>query len=241
MKFKPIKMKALPCLLLIFIQILFLCRANGQTPNTLTKKEQETGWHLLFDGKTLNGWRKLTDSGWIVENGELKAVGGSIGKQMDIITMDQYDNFELVFEFKISQASNSGVKYLVTNDYPEQKGAYLGLEYQILDDINFVYPDRGELRTLSSLYDLIPATKKPIKPLGKWNTARIIVANHEISHWLNDSNVVRYQRDDAVFKELVKKSKYKNLKNFGKMERGHILLQNEGSPISFRNIKIKKR
>lgn len=224
---------------IIFLQIAFGIGAIAQTPNILTKKDKEAVWLMLFDGKTFDGWRKLANGGWMIKNGELSAIGATNGKQMDLLTTAQFDNFELFFEFKIAKESNSGVKYLVSNDYPGQNGTYLGLEYQILDDVNFKYPERGELRSLSSLYDLIAAGKKKTMPLGHWNTARIIVNNNQISHWLNGYKIIVYDRDNDDFMALIRKSKYKDFKNFGKAKKGHILLQNEGSPISFRNIKIK--
>lgn len=227
------------CFNVVFLQIIFVYAVIAQRPNTLTKKEQKTGWSLLFDGKTFNGWKMLANDGWEISKGELIAIGTANGKQMDLLTVGQFDDFELCFEFKISKESNSGVKYLVSNDYPEQKGVFLGLEYQILDDENFIYPERGIFRSSSSLYDLIPAKKKKIVPLGNWNTARIIVKRNIIQHWLNGFKVLEYDRNNNLFASLVEKSKYRNLENFGKSEKGYILLQNEGSPISFRNIKIR--
>jgi len=223
----------------IFLQFVVCFGLVAQIPNTLTHTEKEAGWRLLFDGKSLNGWRKLAGDGWAVKDGALTAISSAGSKQKDLLTTGEFDNFELFFEFKISKETNSGVKYLVSNDYPGQNGAFLGLEYQILDDVNFKYPERGVFRSLSSLYDLIPAHKKKITPLGYWNTARIIVDKNLVEHWLNGYKVVGYDRNSTELDTLVEKSKYKNLQNFGKSEKGYILLQNEGSPISFRNIKIR--
>jgi len=227
------------CLFIALFHVIFICEINAQAPNVLTTEEQEGGWRLLFDGKTFDGWRKLTDFGWIIKDGELQATTSAANKQRDIITEDQFGNFELYFEFKISKGTNSGVKYLVTNDYPEQKGAFLGLEYQILDDVNFKYPERGTFRSSSSLYDLIPADKKETKPLEEWNIARIVVKGDYIQHWLNDAKVLEYDKSTDAFRSLIMQSKYKDLKRFGKAKKGHILLQNEGTAISFRNLKIK--
>ena len=223
-------------LLIVTFSIATICVAHAQTSNILTKNEKQNGWHLLFDGKTFSGWQKLADTGWTINSGELKAQAFHDGKQKDIITTEQYGNFELSVEFKISKATNSGIKYLVTNDYPGQNGTFLGLEYQILDGVNFKYPERGEYRTMASLYDLIPAN---IIPLNKWNTAKIIVNGNHIEHWLNGNKVVEYDRSKQEFDTLVADSKYKSMQNFGKKTTGHILLQNEGTPIDFRSIKIK--
>ncbi len=213
--------------------------AIAQKPDTLTENEKQNGWQLLFDGKTFNGWQKLANSGWSIKDGQMIAEGSNDGKQRDIITSDQYENFELSIEFKIFKLTNSGIKYLVTNTFPGQKGTYLGLEYQILDEVNYKYPERGVYRSLASLYDLIPANKNDTISLNKWNIARIIVKGNHIEHWLNGKIAVKYDRSTEDFKVLVENSKYKNLEKFGKTVKGHILLQNEGTPISFRNIKIK--
>ena len=227
--------------IVIILSITTIGAAVAQKPNVLTKSEKQNGWRLLFDGKTFNGWQKLADAGWAIKGGELMAQAFNNGGQKDIITTEQFGNFELSFEFKISKATNSGIKYLVTNNYPGQKGAYLGLEYQILDDANFNYPERGVYRSLASLYDLIPANKKEIAPLNTWNIAKIIVNGSHIEHWLNGKKVVEYDRSTTGFQTLVADSKYKSMENFGMAAKGHILLQNEGTPVVFRSIKIKAK
>lgn len=224
---------------LIVITTSSFFEAIAQKPNTLTENEKQNGWQLLFDGKTFDGWQILANSGWTVKDGQLMAEGSNDGKQKDIITSGQYEDFELSIEFKIFELTNSGIKYLVTNTFPGQNGTYLGLEYQILDDVNYKYPERGIYRSLASLYDLIPANKSDTISLNKWNVARIVVKGNHIEHWLNGRMVVKYDRSTEDFNVLVENSKYKNLEKFGKTVKGHILLQNEGTPISFRNIKIK--
>ena len=221
--------------------------ANGfavfaQTPNTLSDTEKQEGWELLFDGETFNGLKQLAGSGWDIEDGAIHAQvlkDGEGHKQRDFVTEERYGNFELVFEFQVANMTNSGVKYVVTNDYPGRNGEYLGLEYQILDNANFEYPDRGELRTLASLYDLIPADTEETVPLGEWNTAKIVVNGNYIQHWLNGKKVVDYDRGSDKFESLVKVSKYNDLKDFGQAKQGHLLFQNEGSAVAFRSIKIK--
>ena len=216
-----------------------LKKSGIQKSNVLTNNEKQSGWKLLFDGKTLNGWKKLSDSGWDIEDGELRAQVFTTGGTKDIITTDQFENFELSMEFKIFKATNSGFKYLVTNNYPGYENSYLGLEYQILDNVNFKYPERGVYRSLASLYDLIPSSSKEIVGFDNWNIAKIIVKGNHIEHWLNGEKVVEYDRSTNHFDSLVAGSKYKNMKNFGKGTTGHILLQNEGTPVIFRSIKIK--
>lgn len=228
-------------LLVVGLQLVFASESFSQAPSHGTSQSTKAGWQVLFDGKTMNNWQKLAGDGWLISNGELTAIPSSSPRQLDLLSKEEYENFELVFEFKMSKSTNSGVKYLVSNDFSEQKGAYLGLEYQIVDELNFIYPERGELRSLASLYDLLAAdTNKVVSPHGMWNTARIVVNRNLIEHWLNGKKVVAYNRDTPEFASLIAVSKYKSLSNFGRARKGHLLLQNEGSPVAFKNIKIRR-
>lgn len=222
-------------------------------PNHLTTYEKDNGWKLLFDGKTNTGWRSATSDefptkpgGWVIRNGTMTILGSAGGEAAnvgDIVTRDQYSAFDLSFEFRMSRGANSGVKYFVTLN-EDTKGSAIGLEYQILDDK--VHPDaklgRNGDRTLASLYDLIPAKKQErfIRPIGAWNTGRIIVyPNNHVEHYLNGVKVLEYERGSKEFKDLVKISKYVIWKNFGEAKQGHILLQDHGFEVNFRSIKIK--
>jgi len=146
-------------------------------------------------------------------------------------------------DFKITTGANSGVKYFVDPDLNKGKGSSIGMEYQILDDA--VHPDgkkgvNGD-RTLASLYDLIPAsTDKPVKPVGEWNTARIVIHGSHGEHWLNGKKVLDYERFNQEFRQLVAESKYHVWPSFGEAHEGYILLQDHGFPVSFRNIKIRE-
>lgn len=213
----------------------------GAAERTAGAGEPQENWRPLFDGKTFDGWKKLKGGGWIIRDGVLSARPVSDGTQGDIITTETFADFELSLEFRIHKNTNSGIKYLVTNNYPGYEGSHLGLEYQILDEVNFVYPERGELRTTASLYDLIASDKAGAVPEGSWVKARIIVRGNHVEHWLNDVRVVQYERGSPSFLDLVAGSKYRNFKSFGEAPAGHILLQNEGSPVDFRNIKIKTK
>ena len=219
--------------------------------NVLTQQEKEEGWQMLWDGSTTKGWRgaKLDGfpkQGWLIKNGILTVLasgGAESAAGGDIVTEALYDDFELLVDFKLTAAANSGIKYYVDTEINKGPGSSIGLEYQILDDA--LHPDaklgnHEGSRTLASLYDLIQAdVNKPAKPIGEWNTAYILSKNHHVEHWLNGVKVLEYERGSEGFRKLVSESKYEKWPNFGELEKGQILLQDHGDQVSFRNIKIK--
>ena len=222
-----------------------------ETPNTLTAKQMAAGWALLWDGKTHEGWRgaKLDDfpaNGWEISDGVLSVEssgGAESANGGDIVTVKQYENFILSVDFKLTPGANSGIKYFVQTDLNKGPGSAIGCEFQVLDDD--LHPDaklgvKGN-RTLASLYDLIPADKSQA-PLDKygWNTAWVVVRGNYVEHWLNGVKVLSYVRGNQMWNALVAYSKYKNWPNFGNFERGHILLQDHGDQVFYRNILLKE-
>lgn len=239
---------------LLLLNAVCAAESFAQTAfNTLTAKEKKEGWRLLFDGKTSQGWVSATNQqafpanpkGWIVQDGMLtiQGAGGEEAQNVgDIVTKEQFSAFDLTFDFRLSRGANSGVKYFVTLD-ESTKGSAIGLEYQVLDDA--VHPDaklgRDGDRTLASLYDLIKADKPAgaVHPIGEWNTGRIVVhPDNRVEHYLNGVKVLEYVRKSPAYRDLVKISKYK-WKDFGEADKGHLLLQDHGFTVNYRNIRIK--
>ena len=218
--------------------------------NTLSAREQADGWQLLWDGKTTDGWRgakldHFPENGWSIKNGELivhKAGGGESTNGGDIVTTRKYRNFMLSVDFKITNGANSGIKYFVDPDLNKGEGSAIGCEFQILDDER--HPDaklgvKGN-RKLGSLYDLIPAPAQKPFNIGVWNTALIIVRGRHVEHWLNGTKLLEYNRNDQEWDALVAYSKYRDWPNFGNAPEGHILLQDHGDEVHFKNIKIRE-
>jgi len=224
--------------------------------NQLTNIEMRTGWRLLWDGQTTDGWRgaklkNFPEKGWNMNDGILtvEASGGAESRNGgDIVTKDSYSNFELSVDFKITEGANSGIKYFVDSELNKGEGSAIGLEFQILDDEK--HPDgkqgKNGNRTVGSLYDLIRAENsdssrgKNFKGVGKWNNARIVVKDGHVEHWLNQVKVVEFDRFSQIFRALVEKSKYEKWENFGSIPDGLILLQDHGDKVSFRSVKIRE-
>lgn len=218
-------------------------------PNTLTERERREGWKLLWDGKTPAGWRgakldRFPATGWQMADGALTVLA-SEGRESaaggDIVTVDQYGDFELLVEFQITTGANSGIKYFVDPGLNKGEGSAIGCEFQILDDE--VHPDAklgvNGNRKLGGLYDLIPPRGVRFNGIGEWNQARIVVRGGHVEHWLNGFKTVEYERGTQMWRALVDHSKYTVWPKFGEAPKGHILLQDHGNRVSFRSIKIR--
>lgn len=204
---------------------------------------QGDGFTPLFDGKTLDGWRgyKKADTAetrWKVENGIL-TIPANDGKDTrghrDIITTATYDQFDLRWDWKVAPGGNSGLKYLVLEDLPSA----IGHEYQMIDDARHADAKIGSHRQTAAFYDVFPAADPPIKPAGEWNSSQVIVKGNHVEHWLNGKRVLQYELDSAETRAAIAKSKFKDIARFGKPQKGHILIQDHGDQVWYRNVRIK--
>jgi hypothetical protein len=224
--------------------------SSASEANTLTAEEKAAGWKLLWDGKTSDGWRsakrpEFPTAGWKINGGILsinETGGGESAAAGDIITVGKYSDFELSVDFKITPGANSGIKFFVDPAINKGNGSAIGPEFQILDDAR--HPDaklgKDGNRTIGSLYDLIPApATKKVNPVGNWSNARILSDGMHVTYWLNGEKTVEFERGSKQWRDQVAKSKYKVWKDFGELPEGHILLQDHGNQVFFRNIKIR--
>ena len=199
---------------------------------------QQTVSFSLFDGRTLAGWRVYRSSaqprGWYVKDGALTKDQATD----DIITTEQFGNFELQFDWRIHSGGNAGVFYRVTEEY--DKPYWSGVEYQLLDDPN--HPDgRNRLTSAGAAFGLYPAAAGIVKPAGEWNSTRIVARGSHVEHWLNGKKLLEYENGSTEWNAKVAASKFGAWPNFAKARRGHIAIQgdHEGE-LSLRNIRIRE-
>jgi hypothetical protein len=209
---------------------------TAQIPS-LTAKETAEGWKLLFDGKSLAGWRSYKSvtppSGWRAINGELVRDGDG----GDLMTVDQYGNFDMRFEWKITENGNSGIIYRIatTEEFPWQTGP----EYQILHNAGH-RDGKNPITSAASNYAVNPPTRDLTKPVGEWNEGRLVARGNVVEHWLNGQQVVKYEIGSADWLARVAASKFAKLKDYGRIKRGYIALQDHGNLVYYRNIKIRE-
>ncbi len=210
-------------------------------PNTLTDAEKAAGWTLLFDGTSASGFKSFKkpsfpDKGWEAADGTLhvKAQGGG----GDVVTKDEYQDFEFACEWKVSPGANSGIIYLAAEegfDYPWQTGP----EMQILDNSRHA-DGKSPLTSAGALYALIACSKDVTKPVGEWNAARVLKKGNHVEHWLNGVKVVEYEIGSPEVKKLIAASKFKDMPAFMTKAKGRVALQDHGDDVWFRNIKVRE-
>lgn len=222
----------------------------AQTPamNTLTDQERNDGWELLFDGQSTKGWHKYKADtighAWKAVGNTLfldaaikkdgKVIGGG-----DIVSDREFDNFHLKYDWKVSVKGNSGVIIYAQEDNKYKYPWETGPEMQVLD--NNGHPDAKIIKhRAGDLYDLVSSTKETVKPAMEWNSAEIKSKDGKLDFYLNGENILSTTLWDDNWKKLVAGSKFKNMPDFGKYQKGKLGLQDHGDNVWFRNIKIKK-
>jgi hypothetical protein len=226
-------------------------------PNSLTVPEQRAGWRLLFDGKSFDGWRGLgydsvPTAHWKIENGTIRKLAdgqvprladGQPAAGGDLMTRDTLRDFELTWDWKISRAGNSGVKYNVSEEISMANApnhAALGFEYQMLDD-SLHEDNKVPSHRAGALYDLIPPNaNKVLARVGEWNISTIVFRGNHGEHWLNGRKVVEFELGTPQMDSLLAKSKYRGIKGFAEKRAGHIVLQDHVDEVFFRNIKVRR-
>jgi hypothetical protein len=220
-------------------------RPEQPPANVLTEDEKKQGWRLLFDGKTTHGWRGFGkqeapvgptgEPGWSVIDGCLVRTGPG----GDLITTDQFENFELSLEWRVSPGGNSGIFYRVAEGPDFQWVWQTGPEMQVLDNAEH-RDSRSPVTSAGANYALHAASADVTQPVGLFNHAAIIVKGSHVEHWLNNQKLLEYELNSQDWKERVAASKFATMKAYGQMRRGHIALQDHGDRVWFRNIKIRE-
>lgn len=203
----------------------------------LSAKEKAAGVMMVFDGKSFKGWhafKKDSITGWTIANGVLDTKGGN----GDLVSDAEFENFDLTFDFKVTKAGNSGVMYMVQNDPKEEETWHTGIEFQIIDDNGWPDP-LHDVQHSGAVYDLYPPLKMAAKPAEEWNTAEIRVTKEKVTHTINGKKTAEYVWNSDDFKKKVAVSKFKDMP-FAKKQKGHIVLQDHGQGVAFRNVKIKQ-
>lgn len=211
--------------------------------NTLTEAESKSGWQILSNGTDFKGWHGFNMNGipdcWVIEDGcfTMTTIGGA--ESQDIITDKTYKSFAFFVEFKLDTAANSGIIYHITEDtmyhYPYETGA----EYQIIDQEN--WPDSlADWQISGANYAMHTPKVRPYKPVGEWNQAFLVVNGNKVTHLLNGEIVVEFEKYSDDWNQLRNSGKWASFPDYGKFDEGHISLQNHGTKVWYRNVKIKE-
>ncbi|MCX6255572.1 MAG: DUF1080 domain-containing protein [Bacteroidia bacterium] len=223
-------------------QAIYAELEKNSMPNTLTKKEKKKGWQLLFDGKSTDGWHgynmKEFPDCWTIEDGAFTMVTTGGKESLDIITNAVYRNFAFSVDYKLAMGANSGIIFQVAEDTIYKFPYETGPEFQVMDNEN--WPDSLEDTQISGAnYAMYPPMVKPYKPLGEWNHLFLFVNGNDVTQILNDEVVVKYEKNSEEWEKLRNSGKWLNFPDWGKFDEGHISLQNHGTKVWYRNIKLK--
>jgi len=218
---------------------------QASADNKRTEVQQQEGWKLLFDGQTLTGWKiykEWKNNTWEVKDGTLhcrpvnEQVKGDGDERSDLMTTEQFANFEFTCNWKISPEGNSGIIYRVTEEF--EQPYFSGPEYQLIDDEGYK-PKQNDVHLTGANYDMMPPTAKVVKPVGEWNFTKIVANGNHVEHWLNGQKIVEYELRSPDWQKRKDESKWKDKKGYGMASQGHIDLQDHGSEVWFKNVMIK--
>lgn len=216
---------------------------KSASPNTLTASEREKGWNLLFDGTSSTGWHGFNQKGmpecWAVEDGTLtmKSVGG--GEEQDLLTNKSYKSFAIFLEYKLTKGANSGLLYHIAEGEKYKFAYETGPEFQIIDHESWPDP-LEEIQINGSNYMMYAPKVKPYKPLGEWNQVLLVVDGNNVTQILNGEVVVEFTKYSDEWNKLRNSGKWVSFPDYGKYDEGHISIQNHGTKVWYRNIKLNE-
>lgn len=222
---------------LVLTTLVAFCLVSGCS--TTAQNETKSGWKVLFDGKSTDAFRgfrqtSFPTNSWVVDGGALKSLPKA---QVDLITHELYESFELELEWKVAREANSGIMFHISEQ--ESETYMSGPEMQVVDDANT--EDGANPKTSAgSLYDLIAPRNKKCHPAGEWNRVRLIVQGNHVEHWMNGAKILEYELGSESLKVLIAGSKFKAWPRFGREQTGYIALQNHGNSVWFRNIRVRR-
>jgi len=250
------KLKLFHVLVLLMAIVTLSCQksekkeAVAAAPNTLTEEEKSAGWQLLFDGATLDGWKRFNSDTigplWSVKEGAIMCDGSGLGEGSgnmggSLLTRKNYGNFELSFEWKISTGGNSGVLYHVVEGAQYKHDYETGPEYQVMDDIGWKGDGLTVAQKVGSNYDMFEAPEnKKVMPVGEWNTSRIVYNNGHVEHYLNGEKTVEFEEASEDYNKRYQNSKWVGYPDWNKSKTGAISLQDHGAPVYYRSIKVRE-
>jgi hypothetical protein len=205
-------------------------------PNALTTAERAAGWRLLFDGTTTAGWRGFRQAtapgGWQAVDGALTRIAGG----GDLVTIEQFANFELSIQWQIAEGGNSGIMFRVTET--TEATHLTGPEMQVLDNVR--HPDgKSPLSAAGACYGLYAAAEDVTRPIGAWNDVRLVANGAHVEHWLNGVKIVEYDIGSPDWLSRLQASPYRDVPTYAREPRGHIAIQDHGDRVAYRGIKIR--
>ena len=208
------------------------------SPTTPQSSTRSSGWKILFDGKSLDAWRgyksDTVPDGWRIENGTLT----KDQPVKDLVSKDEFGDFDFEIEWKIGEAGNSGIFYRGNEEF--EHIYWSAPEYQLLDDEE-ASDNKTRLTCAGAAYALYPSPPGHLKPVGEWNKTRIVAKGAHVEHWLNDFKLLDYELWSSDWEAKVKASKFADWPHYGRAQKGHIALQGDHSgSLGFRNIRIRE-